>query len=62
MRVERLSGEMQTLMIQPDRPYVCDSYKVGIFQVMKTFGVLGVEHILFGWDHPLVRFRPNAIN
>ena len=53
LRVERTSGEMQTLMIQPDRPYVVIPTESSSFQVMKTFGILGVEHILFGWDHLL---------
>ena len=53
VRMERKSGEMHTFMIQPDKPFGIVPTQSSSLQVMSTFGILGIEHILFGWDHLL---------
>lgn len=53
IRIERQSGEVNTMMARPSKPGIVIPVQSGTFQVAKTFGILGIEHILFGWDHLL---------
>ena len=53
VRIERSSGEVNTFLIQPSSPSAIIPSGSDRFQVAKTFGILGVEHILMGWDHLL---------
>lgn len=51
--VEYLNGEKATLMLKPDRPRALLSGTTTKGDVIKTYTVLGVEHIWFGIDHLL---------
>ena len=53
VRLERANGEIQTLLIQPSDPEIIIPSSSNPLQVAKTFGILGIEHILVGWDHLL---------
>lgn len=53
VRIERQSGEIQTMLLQPSSSSGVIPVRSSNWQVAKTFGILGVEHILFGWDHLL---------
>lgn len=56
VRLERSNGEINTFLIQPSDPEAVIPTSSSPWQVAKTFGVLGVEHILLGWDHLLFVF------
>ncbi len=56
VRLERANGEIHTFLIQPSDPEVIIPTSSSPWQVAKTFGILGVEHILLGWDHLLFVF------
>jgi len=53
VNVEYLNGEKATLMLQPDRPEALLPGETRAWDVIKTYTVLGIEHILFGIDHLL---------
>jgi len=53
VNIQLLSGEQYSLLIQPSRPSVVIPVSTSRWQTAMTFGVLGIEHILFGWDHLL---------
>lgn len=53
IRFEQLSGEQQTLRATADHPVVTIATVPSSWAVAKTFFVLGVEHIWFGFDHLL---------
>ncbi len=53
LRIEFNSGEVSTLVIQPSKPSVIIPVQQSSWQVFNTFGKLGIEHILLGWDHLL---------
>lgn len=53
VRIERQSGEVQTMLLQPSSSTGVIPVSSSNWQVARTFGILGVEHILFGWDHLL---------
>ena len=53
VRVEFINGESQMLLLQPSSASAVIPPSRSSFQVLKTFGILGVEHIIFGWDHLL---------
>lgn len=52
-RVERLDGTTQTVRLDPERVSFVVASTPGTFEVVKTYFVLGVEHILTGVDHLL---------
>ncbi|CAE6893506.1 HupE / UreJ protein [Vibrio sp. B1FLJ16] len=51
--IEYLNGEKLTLMLKPDNPEIRLPEKTTKWQVAKTYTVLGIEHILLGFDHLL---------
>jgi len=51
--VTYLNGEKATLMLQPDRDTSILPGTTSKAEVMKTYTVLGIEHIWFGIDHLL---------
>ena len=56
VRIERASGEIHTLLLQPSAPKALIPNSSNRWQVARTFSVLGIEHILLGWDHLLFVF------
>lgn len=52
-RVERLDGSSQVERLMPDAPAFVVEAPAGTLAVAKTYLVLGVEHILGGFDHLL---------
>jgi hydrogenase/urease accessory protein HupE len=53
VRVEYLSGENITILLQPDNCSTLIPGQTSVTDVVKTYSFLGVEHILFGFDHLL---------
>lgn len=53
LRVAPLKGRVQSYRLSPEAPSVTLSEKASSWQVWRTYGVLGVTHILMGWDHLL---------
>ncbi len=53
VRVISSDGRSQTLRATPDAPIVQWPAELSTRGVMRTYFVLGVEHILSGWDHLL---------
>ncbi len=53
LRLEYQNGEQITWMLRPDADNVIVPGKTSTFQVIKLYTILGVEHILFGFDHLL---------
>ncbi len=51
--VEYLSGEKATIMLQPDKDTAIIPGKTVKSEVIKTYTILGIEHIWFGIDHLL---------
>lgn len=51
--VEYLDGEKATLLLQPDFDSSIIPGKTTVIDVIKTYSVLGIEHILLGIDHLL---------
>ncbi|MCM5662493.1 HupE/UreJ family protein [Galbibacter mesophilus] len=51
--VKYLNGEKVTLIVKPENPQVTLPGKTEKWEVVKTYTILGVEHILFGIDHLL---------
>jgi len=51
--VTYLNGEKVTLMLQPDKDSSIIPGETSTFDVVKTYSILGVEHILLGIDHLL---------
>ncbi len=51
--IEQLDGSTYTLMAQPDKPFVEVPQEPSNMEVIKTYLILGVEHILLGYDHLL---------
>ena len=52
-RVERLDGTTQTVRLTPEQVSFVVAATPGAFEVVKTYLLLGVEHILSGVDHLL---------
>lgn len=52
-RIERTDGSSQAARLTPSSPSFVVESEPGSFQVVKTYLVLGVEHILLGIDHLL---------
>jgi hydrogenase/urease accessory protein HupE len=52
-RVERLDGSSQVERLMPDAPAFVVEAPAGAFAVARTYLVLGIEHILAGFDHLL---------
>ena len=53
VNINLLSGEKFMFLVQPNRPQIVIPASQASWQVARTFGILGIEHILFGWDHLL---------
>jgi len=53
VRVERADGATQTARAFPDHPYFTLEAKPSLGGVVWTYLVLGIEHILLGFDHLL---------
>ncbi|MEN2281764.1 HupE/UreJ family protein [Algoriphagus sp. SE2] len=53
VNIEYLNGEKITLMLKPDQPQILLPGKTSKWGVVKTYSILGIEHILFGFDHLL---------
>lgn len=53
LRVEYLDGTVANHRLTPDAPSVVLAQRAGSFEVVSTYTVLGVEHILLGVDHLL---------
>ncbi len=53
VRVENLDGTIQVTRLSPSSPSFVVSAAPGALEVCRTYLVLGVEHILFGFDHLL---------
>ena len=53
MRVMPLGSAMQSYRLTPASPSVLLAARPSAGQVWRTYGVLGFEHILGGWDHLL---------
>jgi hydrogenase/urease accessory protein HupE len=51
--VEFLNGEKATLLLQPNLDTIMIPYKTTAISVIKTYMILGIEHILLGIDHLL---------
>ena len=53
VNIEYLNGEKVTFMLQPDSASKIIPAKTKTIDVIKTYSVLGIEHILLGIDHLL---------
>lgn len=53
VRVAPLGRPVQALRLTADQPTATIAAKPGRWQVAKTYFIIGVEHILFGYDHLL---------
>ena len=53
LRVDYLDGTASNQRLTPDRPAVTIPERPSAFEVVRTYLVLGVEHILLGIDHLL---------
>ncbi|QCK17073.1 HupE/UreJ family protein [Mangrovivirga cuniculi] len=53
VNVDYLNGEKVSFMLKPDEPEKVIPGRISTFQVIKSYTVLGVEHIWFGIDHLL---------
>ena len=53
VRLERLDGSVQLERILATRPSFIAKASPGAFEVAKTYTVIGIEHILLGFDHLL---------
>lgn len=53
VRIERLDGSTQVARLMPESPSLQVVESPGAWQVAWTYLVLGVEHILLGFDHLL---------
>lgn len=53
LRVAPLGAPVQNYRLTPPAPTVAIAERPAAAQVWRTYGLLGVEHILTGWDHLL---------
>lgn len=53
VRLEYKSGEEVTFMLQPDNDEIIVPGETSTYEVVKLYTMLGIEHILFGFDHLL---------
>jgi hypothetical protein len=53
LRVDYLNGSSSNQRLTPDAPSVVIPEQPGTFEVVRTYLVLGIEHILLGIDHLL---------
>lgn len=51
VRVEFASGQVVTQLVRPARPSLNILAASTTPEVLQTYGALGLEHILTGWDH-----------
>ena len=53
VRVVPLSGPVQTLRLTPAKPTAIIAARPGRWQVADSYFIIGVQHIVFGYDHLL---------
>jgi len=53
VRVSLLDGSGSTTMVRPSQPWIRITAAPGSFEVVRTYWLHGVEHILLGFDHLL---------
>ena len=53
LRIAPLAGKVQSFRLTPEAPSTVMAAKPSALQIWRTYGVLGVTHILAGWDHLL---------
>lgn len=53
LRIQPLQDPAESLRLTPDAPSAIVAARPAASQVWRTYGLLGVEHILTGWDHLL---------
>jgi hydrogenase/urease accessory protein HupE len=53
VRLERLDGSVQLERILPSLPSFTAKASPGAYEVARTYGVIGIGHILLGFDHLL---------
>ncbi len=53
MRIAPLGQRVQSYRLTPAEPAVTLATRADTLQVVRTYGTLGVSHILTGWDHLL---------
>lgn len=53
VRVQPLAGAVQTLRLTPDAPMATIAAEPGRWQMVRSYLLIGVDHILFGYDHLL---------
>jgi hydrogenase/urease accessory protein HupE len=53
VRIKLTDGTVSTTIVHPSIPWVDIEARAGRFTVARTFGMQGIEHILFGYDHLL---------
>ena len=56
LRIDYLDGSAFTHRLLPDAPSVVIPERAGAMEVMRTYLIIGMEHILFGVDHLLFVF------
>jgi len=56
VRVQRIDGSHQTILVRPSQPWIEVEARQGTLGVVTTFAKHGVEHILLGYDHLLFVF------
>lgn len=53
VRIDYEAGEQETTLLQPDKDFLIVAGETSTMEVIKLYTVLGVEHILIGFDHLL---------
>jgi hydrogenase/urease accessory protein HupE len=53
VRIDYKNGEQMTFLLQPDKDTVVIPGKTSTLDVVKVYTLLGIEHILIGFDHLL---------
>lgn len=53
VRIEYLDQDPVVFMLQPDNDQIIIPGEISSWEVIKTYAILGIEHILFGIDHLL---------
>ena len=53
VRIHYLDGETEFIRVLPENPHFVLTHKSGFYNMASTYFILGVEHILEGFDHLL---------
>lgn len=53
VRIDLLDGISHSFILQADKPSVIIPHQPNVLEVLKSYIVLGIEHILMGYDHLL---------